>query len=148
MSKCIHIIYFQQDKQLAKTISKMLSVANYNVSGTAFDNASITDFLSTISPDSCQLIISVNMAGFAASSSDGGASFNITPINVLVYLSKTPSFFDSYLSRRINYTMHFIVSSPEEETYIKSNHPHIRQIDYLQSIDNLPLFLETMDWRF
>lgn len=149
MSKSIHIIYSHLDEPIAKSISKALSSKDYLVSETTLDNnESITDILSTISPDNCQLIISVNMAGFAATSSDGGASFNITPVNVLVYLTTAPSNYDLYLSRRMNYTIQFIVSSPKDKAYINNNHPHIRQTDYLQSIDDLPSFLNEMDWRF
>ncbi len=148
MNKHIDILYLPLDVKTANSIKRELSDSGYDISMSELDETRFLSYISSINPKDCQLIISVNMAGFAGFSSDGGATFNKTPINVISLLTVSPKPYEPYLKRRLNYTISFLVLSDSDKEYMKQTFTHIYNVDTLSALSDLPDYLNNLDWRF
>lgn len=149
MKKNIYLLYNSSDSSHADTIKALLTDADYSVTDKCLSESEVYPYIKDIGPDSCQLFISVNAIGFAQIALDGGSIYNRTPINTLAVIFDKIENNSGYLSQRINYTTHFLVSASSDVDYIHTNHPHIYHVQSMDDISYLINYLDgVMDWRF
>ncbi len=152
--KTIHILYHTKNgtdgKELALSLSQKLSEHGYDVKEYCLNSHPETvEYINTVSPASCQLIITVNLAGFDAVTTEGCTVLNSLPMNIVNCITAEPEQWADCLKNRINYTMSFLVPSESSADYIRTSFPHIYHVCAAESLpDFLPGYLETMDWRY
>lgn len=146
--KSICIITSPETSDIAERIESILLYAGYEpfVVIKSYDNVYLS--ITEIRPEDCQLIISVDGFGFEKAAADGGSYFNRTPVNVLAILFNHAADYETFLKRRINYTVSFLVPGEEDVVFFRSNLKHIYHVDSYSSLEDLPAYLETFDWRF
>lgn len=152
--KQITILYNPQldneQKKLAATLSAILKKNGYETNLLPIQSEADSDhFIRSLTPATCQLILSVNMAGYNLLSTDFSPALNHLMINIVNYITYPPEIFDMLLGLRMNFTMSFLFSSQENADYVKKHHPFLRNIFGTSSIeDYLPVYLEELDWRY
>lgn len=152
--KQIFIIYNatigDEQKKLAAHLSSILKKSKYETKIVPIRTDTDTDHLiKSVTPETCQLILSVNMAGYNLLSTDSAPSLNHLTINIVNYIDFPPEIFDLIFDMRINYTMSFIFNAKEAADYVKKKHPLLRHVFSTSSIDDfLPVYLEELDWRY
>lgn len=152
--KQIHILYNtvinKDQKKIADRLSGVLKKNGYKVTSYGFQNdEQIKDYVSTVTPHNCQLILTINMTAFSFVTTENSTALNTLPMNIVNYIDISPEIFKFQLEKRVNYTMSFIVSSSSAKQYITTNFPHIFHVDATTSIqDFLPDYLEKLDWRY
>lgn len=152
--KKITIIYnatlVDEQKKLATHLSTVLKKCKYETKIVPIYKDTDTDSLiKSTNPETCQLILSLNMAGYNLLSTDFAPSLNHLTINIVNYIDYPPEIFDLIFDMRINYTMSFLFSSKEAADYVTQKHPLLRNVFFAPSIDNfLPTYLEELDWRY
>lgn len=152
--KQITIIYNaklgNEQKTLAAHLSSVLKKHSYETKIVPIKTDTDTDnLIKSTTPETCQLILSVNMAGYNLLSTDSSPSLNHLTVNIVNYINYPPEIFDLIFDMRINYTMSFLFSSKETADYVTKNHPRLRNVFFSSSIDDfLPVYLEELDWRY
>lgn len=152
--KQITILYNAQldneQKKLANRLSSVLKKNNYETKIVPIRSDVDTDeLIKSTDPTNCQLILSVNMAGYNLLSTDAAPSLNHLTVNIVNYINFPPEIFDVLFDMRMNFTMSFLFSSNENAEYVKKNHPFLRHVYSAPSIDDyLPVYLEELDWRY
>lgn len=152
--KKITIIYNatlgDQQNTLAAHLSSVLKKHSYETKIIPIQTDTDTDHLiKSTTPETCQLILSINMAGYNLLSTDSAPSLNHLKINIVNYIDYPPEIFDLIYDMRINYTMSFLFSSKEAADYVTKKHPQLRNVFFSSSIDDfLPVYLEELDWRY
>lgn len=139
-----------EQKKLAARLSSILKKNNYETKLVPIRTDIDTDnLIRSIHPEACQLILSINMAGYNLLSTDAAPSLNHLTINIVNYISFPPEIFDVLFDMRMNYTMSFLFSTSENAEYVKKKHPFLRNVYSAPSIDDyLPVYLEELDWRY
>lgn len=152
--KHIHILYHTisdpGQKQLAKQYSEVLGKAGYTTELFCLNSVDeTTKYMSKPKPDNCQMVISLNLAGFHLMTTGNCSSMNHLTMNVVNLIDCSPEMFTFNLKQRMNYTMSFIFSSEKYAKYVKENFPHIRNVYWSSSfLEFLPVYLKELDWRY
>ncbi len=152
--KQITIIYNasigDEQKTLATHLSTVLKKSKYDTKIVPIHSDTDTDnLIRSIDPETCQLILSINMAGYNLLSTDSAPSLNHLTINIVNYIDFPPEIFDLIFDMRLNYTMSFLFSTKQAADYVKHKHPLLRHVFFTSSIDEfLPVYLEELDWRY
>ena len=152
--KQITIIYNgllgNEQKYLATHLSSVLKKANYKTKIVPINSDTDTDnLIKSTNSDTCQLILSVNMAGYNLLSTDFSPSLNHLTINIVNYIDYPPEIFNLLFDMRINYTMSFLFSTKEAADYVMEHHPYVRNVFFTSSlVDYLPVYLDELDWRY
>ena len=152
--KNIHILYSnlidKTQKQKASQYSDILKKAGYTTELFCLNSRDDTArYMDKAKPDACQLIVSLNMAGYNLSTTGNCSSMNHLTMNIVNLIDCSPELFTFNLKQRMNFTMSFIFSSGEDAEYVKKNFPHIRNVLWVDSFtDFLPGYLEELDWRY
>lgn len=139
-----------QQKKLATRLSSILKKNNYETKIVSIHSDKDTDnLIKSIHPETCQLILSVNMAGYNLLSTDAAPSLNHLTVNIVAYIDFPPEIFDVTFDMRMNFTMSFLFSSKEYTDYVSKKHPLLRNVFFAPSIDDfLPVYLSELDWRY
>lgn len=139
-----------QQKKLATRLSSILKKNNYETKIVPIHSDIDTDnLIKSIHPEICQLILSVNMAGYNLLSTDAAPSLNHLTVNIVTYIDFPPELFDVIFDMRMNFTMSFLFSSKEYADYVAKKHPFLRNVCFAPSIDEfLPVYLSELDWRY
>lgn len=148
MKKRILILYHPEHKSRVDEIRPILEDADYYVHVSEVDAETIYDIIPTIAYNTCELVLTFDAFGFDRMNIDGGSYFNYTPVNVLSILFGPAENYAGTLKQRINYTISFLVPSDADVSFFREHLPHIYQVSVLASPDELPSYLDTMDWRF
>ena len=137
-------------KKLATHLSTVLKKNNYETKIVPIHTDVDTDnLIKSIHPETCQLILSVNMAGYNLLSTDAAPSLNHLTVNIVTYINFPPEIFDVIFDMRMNFTMSFLFSSKEYTDYVTKKHPFLRNVCFAPSIDEfLPVYLSELDWRY
>lgn len=152
--KSIHILYNPlldnlQD-ELAVKCSEVLKAAGYQTDLFCLRSAEDTNqYIQTAGPGVCQMVISLNMAGFNLYTTGNCSILNRLTMNMVNFIDRPPEEFSFCLKSRMNYTMSFIFSKEKDAEYAREHFPHIRNIHWSESfLDYLPKYLEELDWRY
>ena len=139
-----------EQKKLANKLSSVLKKAKYETRLVPIRTDVDTDeFIRTTHPNLCQMILSVNMAGYNLLSTDSAPSLNHLTINIVNYIEFPADIFDVLFDMRLNYTMSFLFSTKENTDYVKKNHPFLRHVYHAPHIEEyLPVYLAELDWRY
>lgn len=137
-------------KKLANKLSSVLKKERYETSLIPIRSDVDTDkLIKSIHPSLCQLILSVNMAGYNLLSTDSAPSLNALTVNIVNYIELPADIFDVLFDMRINYTMSFLFATKESTDHVKQNHPSLRHVYYAPHIEEfLPVYLAELDWRY
>lgn len=152
--KQITILYNAQldneQKRLATRLSSVLKKNNYETKIVPIRTDIDTDrLIKSTNPENCQLILSVNMAGYNLLSTDAAPSLNHLTVNIVNYIDFPAEIFDVLFDMRMNFTMSFLFSTNANAEYVKKKHPFLRNVYSAPSIeDYLPVYLEELDWRY
>lgn len=140
----------KEQGKLAAALCRVLNKNHYETHSIPIRSDADTDrFIKSTNPDTCQLVISLNMAGYNLLSTDYSPALNHLTINIVNYIDCPPELFDILLGLRMNFTMSFLFSPPEHANYIKEHHPSLRNVFGVSSIEDfLPVYLEELDWRY
>lgn len=143
-------LFDQEQKKLATQLSSTLKKNNYETKLVSIRSDSDTDrLMKSIHPETCQLILTVNMAGYNLLNTDGSPALNHLTINIVNYINLSPEIFDILFDMRMNFTMSFLFSSQKDTDYVTKNHPRLRNVFYAPGIhDFLPVYLSELDWRY
>ncbi len=139
-----------EQKKLAARLSSVLKKNNYETKLVPIRSDADTDqLIKSIHPQTCQLILTVNMAGYNLLSTDAAPSLNHLTVNIVNYVNFPPEIFDVLFDMRMNFTMSFLFSSKEYTDYVTKKHPFLRNVFFAPSIDDfLPTYLSELDWRY
>lgn len=152
--KHIHILYHTisdpGQRQLAEQYSAVLRDAGYTTELFCLNSVDETiKYMPKPKTGNCQMVISLNLAGFHLMTTGNCSSMNHLTVNIVNLIDCSPKMFSFNLKQRMNYTMSFILSSEEDANYMKENFPHIRNVYWSSSFaEFLPAYLEELDWRY
>ena len=146
--KTICIISSPETTDIAEQLEAILSYDGYSVYTMSKTYNDVYLSVVDISPSDCQLIISIDGFGFERTAPDGGSYYNRTPVNVLAILFNHADDYERFLKQRINYTISFLVPSSEDADFFRTRLEHIYHVDTYSSLDDIPAYLESFDWRF
>lgn len=137
-------------KKLANRLASVLKKERYETRLIPIRSDVDTDnLIKSIHPQLCQLILSVNMAGYNLLSTDSAPSLNSLTVNIVNYIELPADIFDVLFDMRINFTMSFLFSTKEGADYVKQNHPSLRHVYHAPRIEEfLPTYLAELDWRY
>lgn len=137
-------------KKLAHKLSSVLKKERYETRLVPIRSDVDTDeLIKSIHPKLCQLILSINMAGYNLLSTDSAPSLNALTVNIVNYIEFAADIFDVLFDMRMNYTMSFLFSTREDADYVKQNHPALRHVYHAPCIEEfLPVYLAELDWRY
>lgn len=140
----------QEQKKLATQLSSTLKKNNYETKLVPIRSDLDTDrLIKSIHPKTCQLILSVNMAGYNLLSTDAAPSLNHLTVNIVNYINFPPEIFDALFDMRMNFTMSFLFPSKKDADYVTKKHPRLRNVFCAPYIhDFLPVYLSELDWRY
>lgn len=140
----------QEQKKLATQLSSTLKKNNYETKLVSIRSDLDTDrLIKSIHPETCQLILTVNMAGYNLLNTDASPALNHLTINIVNYINFPPEIFDILFDMRMNFTMSFLFSSKKDTDYVTKNHPRLRNVFCAPGIhDFLPVYLSELDWRY
>lgn len=137
-------------RKLAATLTSVLKKSGYETHSLPIQSEGDTDhFIKSTTPGTCQLILSLNMAGYNLLSTDYSPALNHLMINIVNYITYPPDVFDMLLELRMNFTMSFLFSSQKAADYVKKKHHFLRNVFGTSCIEEfLPVYLEELDWRY
>lgn len=148
MKKQILIVYNETQASIVDRLQSLLSNVDYSVIRSLQTSESVRSLVYSIKPDTAQLVLTLNGFGFEKPEEDGGVTYNATPVNVLCMFTQPAKPFLDCLRPRINYTISFLVQNEDDVDLFHRELPHIYNIHHLSQINDLPDYLNSMDWRF
>lgn len=140
----------QEQKKLATQLSSTLKKNGYETKLVPIRSELDTDrLIKSIHPETCQLILTVNMAGYNLLNTDAAPALNHLTINIVNYINFPPEIFDVLFDMRMNFTMSFLFASKKDADYVTKKHPRLRNVFCAPGInDFLPVYLNELDWRY
>lgn len=140
----------KEQKKLAERLSSVLQKENYETRLVPIRSDVDTDHLiKSIRPDHCQMVLSVNMAGYNLFSTDSAPSLNHIMVNIVNYVELPAYIFDLIFDMRLNFTMSFLFATKESADHVKKNHLLLRNVYHAPDIEEfLPVYLAELDWRY
>ena len=145
--KHIDLVYEVFDKEDAESIYQLLvSAGEYEVQKVLLEDE-IVSYLTSVNEEKTQLILSLNMAGFRAVGSDENLLINSLPMNIVTVLTHKPEIYASYLERRMNYTISFLLLK-NDVSDIREKYGHIYCVETIDAYPDIIDYLKQLDWRF
>lgn len=97
----------------------------------------------------CQLVISLDMAGFCALTTGNVPVIDRLPMNVIVFITQPAERFHPYLKNNMSFTTHILFESREDFDTATKRYSHIWNTGYCPSLKKeLAEYLGQMEWRF
>ncbi len=153
--KQIHILYnnhFSDAPMIADQLCTVLTNSGlYECTLVCLDTKDdIRAYISRTTPANCQLILSINMAGYELNTTGNSTAFNSLTMNIVNYINCDLEHITPFLKHRLNYTMSFLFSSETTYNIAKHQFPHVRNMHSLQStiVECISKYLTKLDWRY
>ena len=149
--KQVSIVYSDTDKnkRIADEIAGSFSVEEYVVTKTMIESVSdMEGFLVETNPENCQIVINLNMTGYAVETTGGFASFNRLPMNLINYITEPIEMFDEALKKNQSYMLWFVFQSLDDKEKAEKLYPHLWHIECALDEKALAELICTMDLRY
>ena len=149
--KQIRIVYSDtaENERIAEEITTCFPTEDYVVTkNTIRSIPEMESFLSDTNPENCQIVINLNMTGYAVETTGGFASFNRLPMNLVNYITDSMEIYDEALKKNQSYMSWFVFRNPNDKEKAEKLYPHLWHTKCAPDTNALIELICSMDLRY